>query len=444
MADILVIEDDPGLCEAVALALEKAGHRVVRAPTLVSAQQALRERSFSLVVCDIYLPEATGLDLLQQLSRQANSPKVLLMTARGSLETAALAAQLGAADYIAKPFSLGELVEKVDAFLKPPPPPAEPEIPPGELLVGSHPSMVEVYKAIARVAPLSVPVLILGETGSGKELVARAIHAYSPRKDKPLVTVNCAAIPDTLLESELFGHLAGAFTDARKSRSGAVVSAHGGTLFLDEIGETSPAFQAKLLRFLEDGLVRPLGSDRSFPVDVRVVAATHRPLPRLQAEKRFRQDLFFRLAAYVIQIPPLRERASDIPALVAHFRRKIVADLGLTEAAPASQEVLAILAARPWPGNVRQLQQVIRRMLIDTGGLTDALALARILASLEASSSQEAGSLEAAEREQIRRALEQSGGNRSQAARLLGIDRKTLLRKMKRFGMESASEGAEG
>lgn len=451
MAKVLVVDDDAGIREMASLALEKAGHQVLRAASIASARRLLAEETVALVLCDIYLPGENGLELLADIQKLPHAPKVILMTARGSLETALDATRLGAHDYLAKPFDLRELVAVVEKALQPPPPPA-PALPPMPgLFVGSHPSMVEVYKAIARVAPLPVPVLVLGETGTGKELVAKALHQYSPFATGPFVAVNCGAIPDSLLESELFGHKKGAFTDAHTDRKGALASADGGTVFLDEIGEVSPAFQVKLLRFLQDSLVRPLGSDKPIPVRVRVVAATNRDLVAQVKEGKFRADLYYRLAAYEIRLPPLRARASDIPELVEHFRQKITAELGLGETLPATEEVLAMLAQHPWPGNVRELEQVVRRMLINTRGLADARELGRLLALAptpnQPSPSPEPAltSLEEAERSHILEVLSRVGGNRSQAARLLGIDRKTLARKLKRFGInfenESAGEG---
>jgi DNA-binding NtrC family response regulator len=394
-------------------------------------------------------------------------PRVILMTARGTVETAALAARVGAFDYVAKPFDVATLRERVAAALAPPAATAPPpETGPASLIVGSHPAIVEVYKAVARVAPLPIPVLVLGETGTGKELAARALHRFGASPDGPFVAVNCGAIPDTLLESELFGHVRGAFTDARRDRRGALAQADGGTVFLDEIGDVSPAFQVKLLRFLSDGVVRPLGADAGDPVHARVVAATHRDLPALVAAGNFRQDLLFRLAGYEIRLPPLRERLSDLPALVEHFRGRATRELALPDTGPASTEVLAVLAVHPWPGNVRELEQTVRRVLIDARSLADAAAVRRVLvASLpppapstggsatvpaspvaaEAPAAPPLSSLEDAERDHLQRVLAATGGNRTAAARILGIERKTLARKLRRLGivLESTEGGGD-
>jgi transcriptional regulator with GAF, ATPase, and Fis domain len=303
--------------------------------------------------------------------------------------------------------------------------------------------MVQMYKAITRVAPQSVPVLILGESGSGKELVAHSIHDLSERAGGPFVALNCGAIPDTLLENELFGSTRGAFTDSRQDRRGALSRADGGTLFLDEIGDISPAFQMKLLRFLQDGTVTPLGSDKTHRVDVRIIAATHRELKQLVAGGQFREDLYYRLAGYEIPVPPLRDRASDIPLLVEHFRRRDGFE-------GPSQAVLDVLMKHDWPGNVRELEQVIRRTVIDSGSLLDAAAVSRTISTLapqsgervpegrvrgEESSAPELISLDEAERRHIAAVLRATCGNQTQAAFILGIERKTLARKIKRLSI---------
>ena len=448
MARILVVDDDTGIREMAAMALESAGHVVTRAESVAAARAAARVGSFDLVLCDIYLPGENGLEFLAELRRLPVPPKFLVMTARGTVETAALARQIGAFDYLAKPFDVGVLLARVAAALRPAPPatPA-PEEGPETMIVGFHPAIVEVYKAVAKVAPLPVPVLVVGETGTGKELVARALHRFGSNPTGPFVAVNCGAIPDTLLESELFGHTKGAFTDAHRPRRGALAQANGGTAFLDEIGDVSPAFQVKLLRFLQDGIIRPVGADVGEPVRVRIVAATHRDLPALVAAGTFRQDLYYRLAGYEIRLPPLRDRLTDLPVLVEHFRRRAEAELGIATA-PASEEMLAALAARPWPGNVRELEQTVRRLIIDTGGLRDTTALPPI--APVASAAREGApsptpspppapalaSLDEAERDHILRVLAATGGNRSAAARILGIERKTLVRKLRRLGID--------
>jgi DNA-binding NtrC family response regulator len=446
MATVLVVDDDAGIRESAAMALSKVGHRVFQAADAAEAMQTLRGHRVDVVVSDIYMPGANGLELLQSLAERGDAPCVILMTARGSIETTALAQRAGAFDYLAKPFELSELIARVAAAVsKRVPESAEIEPAPPSRIVGSHRTMVEMYKAMARVAPLDVPVLILGESGSGKELVAESIHDLSARSKGPFVAVNCGAIPDTLLESELFGAVRGAFTDARQDRRGALSRADGGTLFLDEIGDISPSFQVKLLRFLQDGTVTPLGAEKSHRVSVRVLAATHRNLKALVAEGRFREDLYYRLAAYEIAVPPLRERVSDIALLADHFRKRAAAEMHLESVAGPSQAVLDLFATHAWPGNVRELEQVIRRTVIDSGSLLDAEAAKRSLASIAprpapapapepAPESEDAlTSLDDAERSHILTVLRATAGNQTQAAFILGIERKTLARKMKRL-----------
>ena len=368
MATVLVVDDDIGIRESAAMALEKVGLKTVQAGDVTGALQALRAHRIDLVLSDIYMPGETGLTLLQAISERRNPPRVILMTARGTIETTALAQRIGAFDYIAKPFDLNELIARVraavgDRIAD------EVAIGPGpsSRIVGSHPSMIAMYKAIARVASLNVPVVILGESGSGKELVAQSIHDLGDRVAGPFIAINCGAIPDTLLENELFGSARGAFTDSRQDRRGALSRADGGTLFLDEIGDISPAFQVKLLRFLQDGIVTPLGAEKSHRVDVRLIAATHRDIKRLVAEGKFREDLYYRLAGYEIPVPPLRDRVSDIPLLVDHFKHRIGAEVKKDSIAGPSQSVLDVFTAHAWPGNVRELQHVLERAAILAG-----------------------------------------------------------------------------
>jgi DNA-binding NtrC family response regulator len=450
MARVLVVDDDAALRESAIRALEKTGHRTMQASDAGEAQRILREHRFDVVVTDIYMPGQDGLSLLQAIAERRDPPRVIVMTARGTLETTALAQKIGAFDYLAKPFDLRELIDRVAAAVRRSDPArAEIEPAPPSRMIGSHPSMVEMYKAITRVASTAVPVLILGESGSGKELVAQSIHDLGAHAGGPFIAINCGAIPDTLLEAELFGSTRGAYTDARQDRRGAISRADGGTLFLDEIGDISPAFQVKLLRFLQDGTVTPLGSEKSHHVSVRIIAATHRDLKSLVAQERFREDLYYRLAAYEIVVPALRERKSDIPLLVHHFRQTAASELHRQDVAGATQAVLDVFASHHWPGNVRELEQVIRRTIIDSGGLTEAGAALRAMRAIAPQtkdapeSSDERGTaaadellpLDEAERKHIMAVLKATAGNQTQAAFILGIERKTLARKIKRFGI---------
>ena len=450
MASILVVDDDRAIRETAAIALESAGHDVRRASSVAEAVAQLSRGRVDLVLSDIYMPGEDGISLLSRLREGSDPPQVVLMTARGTVETATIAARLGAADYIAKPFDVPALVARVQRALVPRPRAAATAAEgPESLIVGSHPSMVEVYTAISRVAHLPVSVLVLGETGTGKELVARALHRFGRHPDGPFVAVHCGAIPDTLLESELFGHVRGSFTGADRDHRGAIREAQHGTVFLDEIGDVSPAFQTKLLRFLQEKTVRPVGAERWESVDVRVVAATHRDLPALSVTGSFRQDLYFRLAGYEIRLPSLRERSPDIPLLVDHFRRRAEKELGLQATAQASPAVLAVFAEHGWPGNVRELEHTVSRLLIDAGSLTDAAAARRLLAASRAAMAPPQArpdpepigdrpttltSLADVERRHTLDVLEAMGGNRTAAARILGIERKTLARRLREWG----------
>ncbi len=446
MTRILVVDDDLAIREMVAMTLEKSGYAVERADGYAAALVAIRARRPDLIISDIYMPGGTGLDLLEEVRGASDPPPLILMTAKGSVETAALALKDGVFDYLAKPFDLDILLERVRAALANRAPSAPSEASgPGSMIVGSHPAMVEVYKAISRVAPLQVPVLVLGETGTGKELVARALHRFGAHPEGPFIPIHCGAIPDTLIESELFGHRRGAFTDAHSDRRGALAQANGGTVFFDEIGEISPVFQVKILRFLEDGVIQPLGAEAAEPVKARVVAATHRDLRAMVASGEFREDLFFRLAGYEIRIPSLRNRLSDLPALVAHFQERFQHELGIPDGGGPPREVLSILAAHAWPGNVRELGHVIRRALIEAGSLDDGAAIQKIIGSSAKAEGEVAApalfpggfqapfvALDEMERIYILSVLAHTGGNKTEAARILGIERKTLARKLRR------------
>ncbi|MCU0232791.1 MAG: sigma-54 dependent transcriptional regulator [Thermoanaerobaculales bacterium] len=452
-ARVLVVDDDTAMRELMVLALSKEGFEARAAATSAAALAALAEASFEVIVTDIYLGDGTGLELLERCRETCPEAKVILVTAHGTIETAASARRLGVFDYLAKPFAVEVLVERVRAASRTPAAAGRPvELGPASMIIGNDPAIVEVYNAVARVAPLPIPVLVRGETGTGKELIARALHRYSAHPDGPFVPINCGAIPDTLLESELFGHRRGAFTGADRDHRGAIEAARSGTLFLDEVGELPAALQVKLLRFLQSGEVRAVGSDRSLEVPVRVVAATNRDLRAEVAAGLFREDFFFRLAAYEIVLPPLRERRSDVPLLVEHFRRAHAERLGLDPQTTVTNEVLSVLEGHPWPGNVRELEHVVQRLLVDTGALSDAGRARGLLASAAAAPPAPAPALPAIgdelslkelERLHIEAVLRRTGGNRTRAAEILGIERKSLYRKAERLGiaLDPSDEG---
>jgi len=449
---ILVVDDDTAMREMMKLSLGKEGFDVSDAASSADALDAVASGAFDVIVTDIYLGDGTGLELLEHSRTHSPRAKVILVTAHGTIETAASARQSGVFDYLAKPFAVETLVARVRAALHSPEAgPDRLEAGPESMIIGNHPAIVEVYNAVARVAPLPIPVLIRGETGTGKELVARALHRFGADSGGPFVPINCGAIPENLLESELFGHRKGSFTGADRDHRGAVESARDGTLFLDEIGELPASLQVKLLRFLQSGEVRPVGSDGAIRVPVRVVAATNRDLRAEVEAGSFREDFFFRLAAYEIEVPPLRDRRSDIPALVEHFRRRHAETLGLEVETSASAEVLAAFTDHDWPGNVRELEHVVQRALVDTGGLVDVQGVLGLLVQNATGSSVQPRppaigddlTLRQLETCHIEAVLKRCGGNRTRAAEILGIERKSLYRKAERLGIALDHEEAE-
>jgi DNA-binding NtrC family response regulator len=446
------VDDDTAMREMMALAFRKEGFEVISAASAEEARQAVDDSSFDLIVTDIYLGDGTGVELLEHCRRSNPESQVILVTAHGTVETATDARRLGVFDYLAKPFEIGTLIERVRAALyRPHSDGAEIELGPDSLIIGNDPAIVEVYNAVARVAPLAIPVLIRGETGTGKELVARALHRFGANPVGPFVPLNCGAIPDSLLESELFGHRKGSFTGAERDHRGAVESARDGSLFLDEVGEIPASMQVKLLRFLQSGEIRAVGSDVAVEVPVRVIAATNRDLRSEADAGLFREDFFYRLAAYEIVIPPLRERRSDIPLLVEHFRRRQMETVANMNVPPASQEVLEILTVHDWPGNVRELEHVVQRSIVDSGGLGDAQTVLGILAGASAATegfSQTPGigdnlTLAELEKLHIEAVLRRCEGNRTRTAEILGIERKSLYRKADRLGIDLDPEEAD-
>jgi DNA-binding NtrC family response regulator len=432
MQKILLVEDDPALQFTILTALEEKGYAVDAVSTTAEAIERLGGDAYPIVVSDIYIDERTGLDILDAAKRKDPLCSVILMTGRGTVETVMAATRGGAFDYIAKPFEfdvLFDAIERAEAARGDQGHEAAEEDLPETEMIGSSPAMVEIYKTVSRAAPTDASVIVEGETGTGKELIARMIHRFSRRASQPFVPVDCASIAPSLLESELFGAMRGAFTGADRDRVGVFEAAHRGTVFLDEIGEIEMNFQLALLRFLEGHEIRPVGASRSKEVDVRVIAATNRDLQRLVDEKKFREDLWYRLNTVRIVLPPLRERRSDIPLLARFYINKYNARYN-REVKLMDSGVKA-LQDYTWPGNVRQLQHVIERLTI----LADRADSETVHEALTAMESREkpVETLADAEEDQIRRVLAATGGNKSKAAQILGIERKTLYRKLERM-----------
>jgi DNA-binding NtrC family response regulator len=443
MPKILIVDDDRDTCRFLAELLAQPGREFELAYDPEVALARARTTPFDLVISDINLnAQLSGLDVLRAFRKANPEGQVLLISGFGTLETAIAAVRAGAFDYVSKPFNITEVKATVERALeqgrRPAPDPALTREVPAARLIGRTAPMLEVYKQIAHAADSSMPVLIVGASGTGKELVARAVHAHGPRANRPFVPVNCGAIAETLLESELFGHTRGSFTGAVADAKGLFEQAHGGTVFLDEIAETSPALQVKLLRAIEEGEVRPVGASRAIRVDARVLAATNMDLEQRVAEQRFRQDLFYRLSVIVIRVPPLEERAADIPLLVAQFLENARARSG--REVSISPQALEVLTAHSWPGNVRELENAIERLVLFSRGsiieVTDLPASVHGPSpSLDRGLFQDLPPLDELERRYLLHVLEAVGGNRTRAAEVLGIDRRTLYRMAERFGI---------
>jgi DNA-binding NtrC family response regulator len=443
---ILIVEDDAANRDYLIEALADEGYRVEGARGGRVGLERVREGGIDLVVTDIRMPDLDGLDMMREIRTLAFPPHVITITAFGSIDTAIKAVRLGAFDYLTKPFQTEQLLLAIEKGLSDRGLRGEVERLRAEVerpyrlgnLIGKSAAMQEVFDLIRRLGQSAVSVLVTGESGTGKELVARAIHVGSPRKGRPFVAVNCAAIPDTLLESELFGYKKGAFTDAKTDRPGMFLEAEGGTLFFDEIAELSPALQAKLLRVIQEHEVRPLGASRSERVDVRLIAATNRDLESRLRDGTFREDLFYRLNVIQVALPPLRDRGTDIMLLAAHFlaaaaARAHKATRGFTQAA------VEIMLSYPWPGNVRELENVVERAMaltesveIDAADLPPQVRARREGDLLQAAVARGL-SLADLEREYIGCVLAAEGGNKTRAAQRLGLDRKTLYRKLEEY-----------
>lgn len=463
---ILLIEDDIGLAANLRQVLEDEGFAVSHCTRGDEGLRRAIDSSFELVLTDLRLPGVGGLEVVQQLHEARPRLPILLMTAHGTIETAIEATKRGAYDYLQKPFEMEELLELLNRAAEAGRLMREPislaEASTGRSsLVGVTRVMQEVCKEIGRLAANPVTVLIRGETGTGKELVARALYQHGSRAKAPFIAVNCAAIPETLLESELFGHERGAFTGAEQRRIGRFEQAHGGTMFLDEIGDLSPGTQVKLLRVLQEKCIQRVGGSESIPVDVRIIAATHRDLETMIGQSQFREDLYYRLSVATIRLPALRDRCQDIPALVRHFLGKYAGEFDF-ESPSITPEALAVLQTDSWPGNIRELENIILRLLLNARGLPiDADAVRRALAARHPDRMPPAPSLAAqaadllqraqhgqltdaharitaeAEREILTQAISLAQGNQSKAAKWLGLSRLTLREKLTALGLRS-------
>ena len=442
---ILVVDDDESTRAFLRSVLSAEGYYCAMAHDVESAESILRQSPVHLALIDLYLGTANGLNVLDLVKVLQPQCACVMMTAQATVETAARCVAEGALDYLGKPLVIDELlslVRKLEAGRQSPiknDACREPQ--PSSSIIGRSPKMLEVYRAIARVAPTSASVLIIGASGTGKELVARAIHAHSARASMPFMAVNCGAFAENILESELFGHERGAFTGANVSRAGLFEAANGGTLFLDEVSETQPGFQVNLLRAVQEQQIRRVGSNKQVQVDVRIVAATNRNLSALIQSGTFREDLYYRLSVVTIQLPTLEERRGDIPSLIHHFLER--SNQRNKRRVQITPEALDLLTHMPWPGNVRELENIVERLAIFC--VSGEIGIADIERerksglgpiSRDAVSDDTATSLEEMERHHIVRVLQEANGNKSKAARTLGIERKTLYEKARRMGID--------
>jgi DNA-binding NtrC family response regulator len=463
-ARLLLVDDDEEACRLLAEVLEREAYVVVPALSADEALAKVEEAGpFDAVLTDLRMPEKSGLDLLRVLRERDPGALVLVLTAFGDAAAAGEAIRAGAYDFISKPYDLAALRETLarslgrrklaglrrDSGGQTVGTAAEPAV--GMALVGHSPAIIDVMKTLARVAPSQATVLVLGETGTGKELVARMVHRFSARADQRFVAANCSALAEGLLESELFGHVRGAFTGAAGSRPGLFREADRGTLFLDEIGDISPGLQARLLRVLQEHEIVPVGSETPVRVDVRVVAATHRDLPELVRQGRFREDLYYRLNVVTLTLPPLRARRQDIPLLIDHFLRELTARHGRGPVA-VDPEAQRRLLAYDWPGNIRELQNVLERAMLlaeqdvigpehltpTVRGATsapDAAFDASPAGSGEPGATVPLPSLDEVDRRHVLRVLTATRGNRDETSRILGISRRTLSRMIQRWNL---------
>jgi DNA-binding NtrC family response regulator len=449
---ILIVDDDQGTLASLSRAFALEGYTALTAPSAARALEKLDEEAVDAILSDVVMPEMDGLEFLSRVKAKAPEVPVILMSGQASVETAVKATRLGALDFVEKPVGLDRLLLTLRNALRLDRLQRENRELQGywrdELaLIGESPGLRSLRALVERAAPSDVPILILGENGTGKELVARAVHDLSPRSAQPFIKMNCAAVPADLVESELFGHEKGAFSGAISQRRGRFEQADGGTLFLDEIGDMPAAMQAKLLRVLQDGEITRVGGTGEIKVDVRLISATNQDLDGLLREGRFRQDLYYRISTVVARVPPLRERASDVPALAEHF---VQAASRRNHWRPRrlAQGAVDLLSQQSWKGNVRELRNVVERALILSS--SDPLEAADVRAALPSAPAARSepvpadGALrdlaEAYEREVIRERLRRSGGHVTNAARSLGLERSHLYKKCKQLGIDMREE----
>ncbi len=446
---ILVVDDEANMLALFKKVLGKEGYRVDTAESGKEALRLLAREEFDLVISDLKMPGLDGLDLLKRVKSQTPQLPFIVLTAFGTVDSAVAAMKEGAYDYLTKPANNEEIKIVVRKALELYRLTQEVERLRGQVetdsdfknIIGRSRKMRSLFRLIRLVANSNTTILINGESGTGKELIARGIHYSSPRRDRTFVAIDCGALPETLLESELFGHVRGSFTGAINNKKGLFEEADGGTLLLDEIGDTTLAFQSKLLRVLQEGEIRPVGSNKSIKVDVRVIAATNRDLRERVENKSFREDLYYRLAVVPVQIPPLRDRKEDIPLLVDHFLKKYC-DQNNISLKQISPQIMKILIDYPWRGNVRELENVIERAVLMSPGpkvKMEALFLEQTTDEEVINPLRETthSATEMVEREKIAVALKKARGNRTKTARLLGISRATLYNKLRQYGLLS-------
>jgi len=449
------VDDEESICQLLEVMLTEEGYWVRTATSYDEAMKLFETDQFDVVIADIMMPDVDGLTLLKDVKKVDPEIPVILITAYASLGSAVEALRYGAFDYITKPFKMDQIRYAVKRALETRALRRENRILKRELrresdlskFIGVSDAVREIKQLVRKIAPTDSTVLITGESGTGKELIARAIHQLSPRADGPFITINCAAIPETLLESELFGYVKGAFTGATTNKEGLFRAAHGGTFFMDEVGEISPDIQAKLLRMLETHQIIPLGATKPVEVDVRLIAATNKDLARMVDEGKFRRDLFYRLNVIHIHIPPLRERPEDIIPIAEHYVQ-VIADRMNCPAPKLSKEAMQLLQGARWEGNVRELENVLERAMIMCDGdvilpehLPDYIRNAPQTAAVpeKVTGEQVLGRvlpLDEIEKAYILWAILQCGGNKSEAAKKLGIDLSTLYRKIERYGLK--------